>query len=167
MLRSQYTDYLVGDLPTTAPDYDDQLMLRQMAELMCNAVGRVMAFPTVGMPAGGALVDLFTKQYVDGVITGTYSMPSFSDVIKAVTLSAMDIGLEHYFGPVFDDLFAGLQPATEELGGIASSLWNNAILDRIEEAYDKSAACYATNGWRAAWCSYVPVVSALERQVIH
>ena len=37
-----------------------------MAELMCNAVGKVMAFPAVGLPAGGPLVDLFAKQYEDG-----------------------------------------------------------------------------------------------------
>ena len=166
MLRSLYTDYLVGDLSTTAPDYEDQLMLRQMAELMCNAVGKVIAFPTVAMPAGGPLVDLFTKQYVDGCITGTYSMPSSSDVIKAIALSAIDYRLGRYFKPVFEDLFAGLQPATEELGAIATNLWNKAILDRIGEVWDKSAACFAANGFRAAWCSWVPVVSSLEDQLI-
>jgi Putative peptidoglycan binding domain len=166
MLRSLYTDYLVGDLSTTAPDYEDQLMLRQMAELMCNAVGKVMAFPTIAMPAGGPLVDLFTKQYVDGCITGTYSMPSFSDVIKAVALSAIDRGLSQYFKPVFVDLFAGLQPATEDLGEIAVNLWNKAILDRIEEITDKSIACFAANAFPAAWCSWVPAVSALEDQLI-
>jgi hypothetical protein len=166
MLRSLYAGYLVGDLPATAPDYEDQLMLRQMAELLCNAVGKVMAFPTVALPAGGPLVDLFTKQYVDGCLTGTFPMPSYVEVLKAVVLSAIDLGLGHYFKPVFVDLFAGLQPAAEELGEIAVNLWNKAILDRIGEVYDKSAACFAANGWQASWCSWVPAVYALEDQLV-
>ena len=166
MLRSLYADYLVGDLSATAPDYEDQLILLQMAELMCNAVGKVMAFPAVGLPAGGPLVDLFTKQYVDGCITGTYSMPSASAIIKALALSAIDYGLGRYFKPVFYDLFAGLQPATKELGDIATNLWNRPILDIIGEVYDKSAACFKANGFQASWCSWVPAVNALEDQLI-
>ena len=46
------------------------------------------------------------------------------------------------------------------------NLWNKAILDRIEDVYAKSAACFAANGWRAAWCTWVPAVSALEDQLI-
>ena len=111
---------------------------------------------------------LFTQQYVDGCITGTYSMPSFSDIVKAVALSAIDHRLVHYFRPVFDDLFAGLQPATKELGTIAMNLWNKAILDRIDEAFDKSAACFAANGWTGSMVLYrVPAESpTLEGQLI-
>ena len=67
---------------------------------------------------------------------------------------------------MFEDLFAGLQPATKELGEIATNLWNRAILDSIGEVYDKSAACFAANGWQASWCSWVPAVNALEDQLI-
>ena len=77
-----------------------------------------------------------------------------------------NLGLGHYFKPVFVDLFAGLQPAAEELGEIAVNLWNKAILDRIGEVYDKSAACFAANGFQASWCSWVPAVNALEDQLI-
>ena len=166
-LRRLYANYLADEVPATAPDYDDQLLRLQMAEMMCNAVGKVMDFPTVAMPAGGPLLDLFTKQYVDGCLTGTFPMPSFSDVMEAVALSAIDFQLGRYFKPVFNYLFEGLQPFTEDLGEIATYLWNKAILDAISKVIHESVACFNANIAKPApWCSYVPAEAALESQLI-
>jgi hypothetical protein len=164
-LRILYANYLADQVPATTSDYGEQLLQVEMAEMMCNAVGKVMDFPTVGMPVGGPLLDLFTKQYVKGCLTGTFPMPSFSDVLEAVALSAIDAQLGRYFKPVFEYLFSGLEPFTEDLGEIATNLWNEAILNAISILDHKAVACFnATNG--AIWCSDNPAVVTLEGQLI-